>query len=147
MSSTERRFRDARERGDVRWRAARSSKPLPLRRYANGGIAHTPQLAMFGEGKRPEAYVPLPDGRTLRRQMRAGRCCDERGQREFVRRSDRPIYDANTFALGLDCLRQRVRAFFECRHRKEQAYNPVRRARCQRTVASSALDRQVNGST
>lgn len=39
--------------------------PLPLRRYANGGVANSPQLAMFGEGKRPEAYVPLPDGRTI----------------------------------------------------------------------------------
>lgn len=36
-----------------------------LRKYASGGIAHTPQLAMFGEGSRPEAYVPLPDGKTI----------------------------------------------------------------------------------
>jgi len=39
--------------------------PLKLRRYAAGGIASGPQLAMFGEGSRPEAYVPLPDGRTI----------------------------------------------------------------------------------
>ena len=39
--------------------------PLPLRRYASGGIATSPQLAMFGEGSRPEAYVPLPDGRSI----------------------------------------------------------------------------------
>jgi lambda family phage tail tape measure protein len=32
----------------------------PLRKYARGGIASTPQLAVFGEGSRPEAYVPLP---------------------------------------------------------------------------------------
>ncbi len=38
---------------------------LPLKRYAAGGIATSPQLAMFGEGSRPEAYVPLPDGRTI----------------------------------------------------------------------------------
>jgi len=38
--------------------------PLPLRRYANGGIANSPQVAMFGE-RGPEAYVPLPDGRTI----------------------------------------------------------------------------------
>ena len=37
----------------------------PLRKYANGGIAYKPQLALFGEGSRPEAYVPLPDGRTI----------------------------------------------------------------------------------
>lgn len=37
----------------------------PLRRYATGGIANSPQIAMFGEGSRPEAYVPLPDGRRI----------------------------------------------------------------------------------
>ncbi len=37
----------------------------PLRKYANGGIANSPQLAMFGEGSSPEAYVPLPDGRSI----------------------------------------------------------------------------------
>lgn len=39
--------------------------PVPLRQYAAGGIANSPQLAMFGEGSQPEAYVPLPDGRTI----------------------------------------------------------------------------------
>lgn len=38
---------------------------VPLRKYANGGIATTPQLALFGEGSMNEAYVPLPDGRTI----------------------------------------------------------------------------------
>lgn len=38
---------------------------LQLRKYASGGIAHSPQLAMFGEGSMPEAYVPLPDHRTI----------------------------------------------------------------------------------
>ncbi|WP_323016481.1 tape measure protein [Castellaniella sp.] len=38
---------------------------VPLRKYANGGIANAPQLALYGEGKKPEAYVPLPDGRTI----------------------------------------------------------------------------------
>jgi len=37
----------------------------PLNAYANGGIANSPQLALFGEGRMPEAYVPLPDGRTI----------------------------------------------------------------------------------
>lgn len=45
---------------------------LPLKRYAAGGIATSPQLAMFGEGSRPEAYVPLPDGRTIPVTMRNG---------------------------------------------------------------------------
>lgn len=39
--------------------------PLPLRRYAGGGIANTPQVAMWGEGSMPEAFVPLPDGRSI----------------------------------------------------------------------------------
>jgi lambda family phage tail tape measure protein len=39
--------------------------PMPLKRYASGGIANSPQIAMFGEGSRPEAYVPLPDGRSI----------------------------------------------------------------------------------
>lgn len=39
--------------------------PLSLRKYANGGIANTPQAAIFGEGSTPEAYVPLPDGRSI----------------------------------------------------------------------------------
>ena len=41
------------------------SGPMPLRKYARGGIAYGPQLAMFGEGSTPEAYVPLPDGRSI----------------------------------------------------------------------------------
>jgi lambda family phage tail tape measure protein len=39
--------------------------PLALKTYARGGIANTPQLAMFGEGSMPEAYVPLPDGKRI----------------------------------------------------------------------------------
>jgi len=39
--------------------------PLELHRYASGGVAHRPQLALFGEGRMPEAFVPLPDGRSI----------------------------------------------------------------------------------
>ncbi len=38
---------------------------LPLKAYANGGVANSPQLTLFGEGRTPEAFVPLPDGRTI----------------------------------------------------------------------------------
>lgn len=38
---------------------------MPLRKYARGGIATSPQLAIFGEGSMNEAYVPLPDGRSI----------------------------------------------------------------------------------
>jgi len=46
--------------------------PLQLRRYAAGGIAASPQMAIYGEGSRPEAYVPLPDGRTIPVTMKGG---------------------------------------------------------------------------
>jgi TP901 family phage tail tape measure protein len=45
---------------------------LPLKRYAGGGVANTPQLAMYGEGRTPEAYVPLPDGRSIPVTMSGG---------------------------------------------------------------------------
>lgn len=38
---------------------------LPLNKYADGGVARSPQVALFGEGRLPEAYVPLPDGRSI----------------------------------------------------------------------------------
>ena len=46
--------------------------PGTLRRYAAGGIADTPQVALFGEGSTPEAYVPLPDGRSIPVSMQGG---------------------------------------------------------------------------
>ncbi|HDY9206471.1 tape measure protein [Klebsiella variicola] len=38
---------------------------IPLKTYSKGGIATSPQLALFGEGRDNEAYVPLPDGRSI----------------------------------------------------------------------------------
>jgi TP901 family phage tail tape measure protein len=49
-----------------------SEGPAPLKKYARGGIANSPQLAMFGEGSQPEAYVPLPDGRRIPVAMKGG---------------------------------------------------------------------------
>jgi lambda family phage tail tape measure protein len=46
--------------------------PVPLKKYANGGIATSPQLALYGEGSKPEAYVPLPDGRRIPVAMQGG---------------------------------------------------------------------------
>ena len=45
---------------------------VPLKKYAVGGIANSPQLALFGEGSMPEAYVPLPDGRSIPVTMKGG---------------------------------------------------------------------------
>lgn len=42
-----------------------SSGSLGLHKYATGGVANSPQVALFGEGSTPEAYVPLPDGRSI----------------------------------------------------------------------------------
>ena len=44
---------------------------MSLQKYASGGIARTPQLAMFGEAG-PEAFVPLPDGRSIPVSMKGG---------------------------------------------------------------------------
>jgi hypothetical protein len=45
---------------------------VPLKTYSVGGIANSPQMAIFGEGKMPEAYVPLPDGRRIPVKMEGG---------------------------------------------------------------------------
>lgn len=47
-----------------------SRGPLPLHMYSSGGIATSPQVAVFGEGRSPEAFVPLPNGRSIPVQMR-----------------------------------------------------------------------------
>ena len=49
-----------------------SSGPVALKSYARGGVANSPQLALFGEGSMPEAYVPLPDGRSIPVSMKGG---------------------------------------------------------------------------
>ena len=36
---------------------------MPLQKFASGGIANKPQLAMFAEGSTPEAFVPVPSGK------------------------------------------------------------------------------------
>ncbi len=42
-----------------------SRGPVLLEPDTRGGVTHTPALAVFGEGRTPEAFVPLPDGRTI----------------------------------------------------------------------------------
>lgn len=49
-----------------------SAGPLPLRKYAAGGVARSAQVAIYGEGDRPEAFVPLPDGRSIPVTMQGG---------------------------------------------------------------------------
>ena len=38
---------------------------LPIHAYAYGGVANKPQVAVFGEGSMNEAFVPLPDGKSI----------------------------------------------------------------------------------
>ncbi len=49
-----------------------SKGSMPLNKYSQGGIANRPQLALFGEGRMNEAYVPLPNGRSIPVEMRGG---------------------------------------------------------------------------
>jgi len=44
---------------------------LPLKKYATGGIATSPQVALIAEAGMNEAYVPLPDGRSIPVTMKA----------------------------------------------------------------------------
>ena len=48
------------------------SMGLPVHQYATGGVARTPQLAVFGEGRGAEAFVPLPDGARIPVKMQGG---------------------------------------------------------------------------
>lgn len=38
---------------------------IPLKAFATGGVVDRPTLGLVGEGKYPEAIVPLPDGRSI----------------------------------------------------------------------------------
>ena len=40
-----------------------SAGRVPLRKYSGGGIANSPQAAIFAEGGVPEAFVPVPSGK------------------------------------------------------------------------------------
>jgi hypothetical protein len=48
------------------------SMGTPVNAYANGGVANSPQLAVFGEGRGAEAFVPLPDGKRIPVAMEGG---------------------------------------------------------------------------
>jgi hypothetical protein len=36
---------------------------IPINTYSGGGVTNGPQMAIFGENRTPEAYVPVPSGR------------------------------------------------------------------------------------
>jgi tape measure domain-containing protein len=68
-----------------------SEGPLPLRKYAKGGIATSPQLALFGEGAHNEAYVPLPDGRTIPVTMSGGQASAPQVNVNIINSSGTPM--------------------------------------------------------
>ena len=49
-----------------------SSGKMPLKTYSTGGIADSAQVAIYGEGSMNEAFVPLPDGKTIPVTMNGG---------------------------------------------------------------------------
>lgn len=44
----------------------------PLNMYSKGGVANSPQVSVFGEGRQNEAYVPLPDNRSIPVTLQGG---------------------------------------------------------------------------
>jgi hypothetical protein len=52
--------------------SAAGPRQFPVEAFAAGGIANRPMISLFGEAKRPEAYVPLPDGRNIPVKLRGG---------------------------------------------------------------------------
>jgi len=53
------------DKGGVLPGVEHGNSSLPVKSYAQGGVATSPQLALFGEGNRNEAFVPLPDNRSI----------------------------------------------------------------------------------
>jgi hypothetical protein len=81
--------------------------PLPLRKYAYGGVAKSPQVALFGEGSRPEAYVPLPDGRSIPVSMQGGAAnvvvnvINQTGQQVEAEQQGQPRFDGQKLILDV----------------------------------------------
>jgi lambda family phage tail tape measure protein len=89
-----------------------SDGPMRLRKYANGGIARRPQVSIFGEGSMPEAYVPLPDGRTIPVTLKGGSAgteappvtvnvINQTGQQVNAEQQGQPRFDGNQFVLDV----------------------------------------------
>ncbi|MDW5417749.1 tape measure protein [Iodobacter sp. CM08] len=73
---------------------------LPLSKYANGGIATSPQVAIFGEGRHNEAFVPLPDGRSIPVSLRGGGGQPQQGSEGDVYITLSPQIDARGADAG-----------------------------------------------
>jgi|GEM_PF-2289146 len=84
--------------------------PAKLNKYAKGGIAKSPQISVFGEGATPEAYVPLPDGRSIPVTMSGGgqgtpnvqfNLINQSGQEVSAEQQGGGRFDGETFVLDV----------------------------------------------
>ena len=74
----------------------------PVNRYARGGIATKPQIAVFGEGAQNEAYVPLPDGRSIPVSMAGGGGAAPDVTVNVINESDTPLEAEQSGDLQFD---------------------------------------------
>ena len=80
--------------------AARTLKPIYERQGVGRSVllfdrADRQQLAAFGEGRTPEAYVPLPDGRTIPVSMTGN------GKGDTVVKHETHIYDQSGHGVNI----------------------------------------------
>lgn len=86
--------------------------PAPLKRWGEGGIARRPMVSVFGEGAKPEAYVPLPDGRTIPVTVQGGmsggnappvtvNVINQTGQQATAEQRGPARFDGNSFVLDI----------------------------------------------
>jgi len=73
-----------------------------LKRYARGGIATTPQISIFGEGDQNEAYVPLPDGRSIPVSLNGGNRSTPNVTVNVINESGTPVEAEQQGAIGFD---------------------------------------------
>lgn len=78
---------------------------VPLKTYAGGGIANSPQMSIFGEGSTPEAYVPLPDGRRIPVNMNVG---NMGGGGQIINVTHAPVYNVQGTSQELQDVRKQA---------------------------------------
>lgn len=64
---------------------------IPMKMFAAGGVADRPMMSIFGEGDLPEAYVPLPDGRSIPVTMEGGGATQMSVQVNVINESGTPV--------------------------------------------------------
>lgn len=72
---------------------------VPVKQYATGGIAKSPQMSIYGE-RGPEAFVPLPDGRSIPVKLRGNARSDALNRYQPVPGSSQVGPDGQPMAAG-----------------------------------------------